>query len=136
MLIQPLPPIVPGRIRESNPVSQTFQLPGQNAAAGPRGPASTAGLASLQTMLAIQEVSSGPVERRRQALRRGEEMLNELGRLQRAMLGDGDGAGCLERLQAVLADPAALAEEAGLDQVLVEIELRAAVEVAKRERRP
>jgi hypothetical protein len=57
MLIQPLPLFVPGRIRESSPANRTFQLPGQNAAHA-SGPASTAGLASLQTILRMLTIAS------------------------------------------------------------------------------
>jgi Class II flagellar assembly regulator len=133
MLIQPLSMFAPGRIREARAAAEPFRVPGQGASR-PGGPASTAALTSLQTLLAVQEVTPGREEQRRRAVRRGEELLTELGRLQLAMLGDGDAILCLERLHLVLADQPGLPDDEDLDRILAEIELRAAVEIAKRER--
>ncbi|WP_223861805.1 flagellar assembly protein FliX, partial [Geminicoccus harenae] len=67
-------------------------------------------------------------------VRRGEALLAALGDLQLALLGVGDDAACLARLRTALGDEAPMVIEPELADVLAEIEVRAAVELAKQER--
>lgn len=93
--------------------------------------AGTAGpVESLSGLLAIQEVSDEP-GRRRRALARGEFLLARLDDLRLALLA---GTFPRHRLSELLATVRAGREEVGdprLREILDEIELRAAVEVAK-----
>jgi hypothetical protein len=90
----------------------------------------TAALTSLDALLALQ--LDQPSRRRRQ-IRRGEATLDALDRLTATLLGGGDESVVLGALRDALAgrEPS---EDPGLDTVIEEIDLRAAVELAKRER--
>ena len=136
MPIQPLATFAASHSRETGRVSAgQFRVPGEPAALRPApGPGSTAALASLQTMLAVQEVSPELDERRQRAVRRGEALLAALSDLQLALLGAGDDSACLARLRTALGDEVPAAIEPELADVLAEIEVRAAVELAKQER--
>jgi len=136
MPIQPLATFAASHSREIGRVSSgQFRMPGEPTSLRPApGPGSTAALASLQTMLAVQEVSPELDERRQRAVRRGEALLAALSDLQLALLGAGDDSACLARLRTVLGDEAPTAIEPELADVLAEIEVRAAVELAKQER--
>ena len=87
---------------------------------------------SMDAQLALQE-ADGPMERRRRAVGRGGRILDMLEKIKLALL-DGSGVSAdLDRLaRAVREDRIATGEE-GLDEVLNEIETRAAVEMAKAE---
>lgn len=94
-----------------------------------------AGVTSLDALLALQELD-GPLERRRRSVRRAGRILDELDGVKLALLGDDERAPeALARLTRAVADQRSETDDAGLEQVLNEIELRAAVELAKREPR-
>jgi hypothetical protein len=135
MPIQPLATFAASHSREIGRVSAgQFRVPGEPAGVRTApGPGSTAALASLQTMLAVQEVAPELAERRQRAVRRGEALLAALSDLQLALLGAGDDAACLARLRSALSDEAPVAMEPELADVLAAIEVRAAVELAKQE---
>jgi hypothetical protein len=89
-------------------------------------------LAALGTVLAAQAAEDGAAERRR-ALTRGRSLLDELDLIRIGLLDGALPAAAIRRLNRLLrADRASLAD-AKLNAVLVEIELRAAVELAKRQ---
>jgi hypothetical protein len=134
MQIQSLPLFAPGRSREAaRAATAPFRLPERGKPVC-GGPASIAALASLATLLGIQEVVPDATERRRRAIRRGDDLLTELGRLQLATLEGGDPAACLRHLRTILAERATVTDDPMLAHVLEEIEVRVAVEVTKRER--
>ena len=94
-----------------------------------------AGVTSLDALLALQELD-GPLERRRRSVRRAGRILDELDGVKLALLGSDERAPeALARLTRAVADQRSETDDAGLEQVLNEIELRAAVELAKREPR-
>jgi len=100
-----------------------------SASAGAQGSMPTEALAGLLSLQEITEELSG----RRRAMARGEKLLDALDGLRHALL-----AGALPRAQiAALAqlvqDSIALADDPRLVEILAEIELRAAVELAKLE---
>ena len=115
----------PGRPRPA------FTLPAPTPAGALR-PGGVAG-AGLAGLLAVQAVGE-PVERRRRAVRRGHDLLERLEELRLGLLDGSVPLASLRRLRLdlVRSEPV---DEPVLREVLAAIELRAAVELAKLERR-
>lgn len=100
---------------------------GQAARVSGVGPVS-----SLDALLALQE-ADGPMERRRRAVGRGGRILDMLDRIKMALL-EGTGVSAdLDRLARAVREERIATGEERLDEVLNEIETRAAVEMAKAE---
>ena len=134
MLIQPLSRATLQRTQAiGRPSAQAFRVAVPDEASRPAGPTSIAALSSLQTLLAVQEVGPTGIERRRRAVRRGQQLLSSLSRLQLAMLGDGDSSACLEDVRSIVREEAGEVDDDELAAILEEIEVRAAVEIAKRD---
>lgn len=114
-----------------------FSLGGMSQAAAPTAAAasaSAAGVSDVSALMALQGVE-GPLERRRRAIRRGGGLLDRLDELKLALLsGDADEAS-LDRLARNLREERADDGDPGLNAVLDQIDLRAAVELAKAEMR-
>ncbi len=90
-------------------------------------------LAAMGAVLAAQERADEEGSRRR-ALRRGGRLLDRLDALHLALLEGGSAAALRRELEATLAEASGASDARPLDDVLREIELRAAVELAKLER--
>lgn len=116
---------------------QGFSIPSDASAAtaeaGKTARASgVAPVGSIDALLALQE-AEGPAERRRRAVKRGGRILDVLDQVKLALL-EGEGAqASLERLARAIREERCGTEDAGLEDVLDEIETRAAVEMAKAE---
>jgi hypothetical protein len=92
----------------------------------------TQGVMGVEALLALQDVGS-PTERKRRAVRRAGRMLDTLDALKIALL-EGEISGAdLDRLRRAIRDERDNTDDPALEAVLDEIELRAAVEVAKLE---
>lgn len=121
------------------PSKKSFAVSGGGAAHGAAATARagvTAGVGSLDALLALQQLE-GPLERRKRSVRRAGRILDELDGMKLALLAEGpDTPDALARLQTAVRDERARTDDAGLEAVLDEVELRAAVELAKREPRP
>ncbi len=106
------------------------------AAAGPSQVSSVsanAGVMGVEALIALQDVGS-PTERKRRAVRRAGRILDVLDEIKVALL-DGDlSSEGLDRLRRAVREERANADDPKLEAVLDEIEVRAAVEVAKLER--
>lgn len=89
-----------------------------------------ASLAPVDALLALQEVSEDPGGRGR-GRRRGEELLDSLDDLRLGLLSGRMSLGALERLSTMVAAKRGQVDDPGLVQILDEIEIRAAVELAK-----
>jgi hypothetical protein len=89
-----------------------------------------AALAPVDALLALQEVSEDPGGRGR-GRRRGEELLDSLDDLRLGLLSGRMSLGALERLSTMVAAKRGQVDDPGLVQILDEIEIRAAVELAK-----
>jgi hypothetical protein len=112
-----------------------FRLPDAAPAAGPGQASSVSGVSGVmgvEALLALQDVG-GPLERRRRAVGRAGRILDVLDEVKIALL-DGalDGAD-LERLRRALRDERMRTDDPKLEAVLDEVEVRAAVEMAKLE---
>ena len=110
-----------------------FSVPAPGAAA-PAGPASAAagvsGVAGVSALMALQGIEDA-VERRRRAVRRGSGLLDRLDELKLALLAGESGEAVLDRLGRSLREERPIDGDAGLDGLLAQIDLRAAVELAK-----
>ena len=99
----------------------------------PRSLASAAPLMSVAGLLALQTVED-PTQGRSRGLAHGEALLEELNALQRELaLGGGSVARLQQIADKVRKRPADLRADPQLNGILDEIELRVAVELAKRE---
>jgi len=119
----------------SRPVAGGFSLGGAGAAADAAPMARAAGptgVASLDVLLALQEVG-GPLERRRKAVRRAGRILDVLDEVKLALLDGGLPPAALERLLAAIREERGGTDDPRLEGLLDEIETRAAVEMAKLE---
>jgi hypothetical protein len=86
----------------------------------------------VEALLALQDVG-GPLERKRRAVRRAGRILDVLDGIKLALL-EGELSGeDLDRLRRAVRDERANTDDPALEAVLDDIELRAAVEVAKLE---
>ena len=112
-----------------------FSLPASGAASGPASAAATSAassVAGVSALMALQGVEDA-TERRRRAIRRGGGLLDRLDELKLAMLNGQDGAPALERLARSMREERPDDADPGLKGVLDQIDLRAAVEMAKAE---
>ncbi len=89
-----------------------------------------AALAPVDALLALQEVSDDPGGRNR-GRRHGEALLDHLDDLRLGLLSGGMSPGALERLAAMVASNRDQVDDPRLTLILEEIEIRAAVELAK-----
>jgi hypothetical protein len=103
----------------------------ETAATGAMG--GVAALGSLDALLALQE-TPGPLERRRRAVRRANQLLDSLDQIKLAMLdGAADPRSALEQLRTLSRDARDGTEDLGLESLLDEVDLRTEVELAKDE---
>lgn len=96
----------------------------------PAAMGSTAPLGALDALVALQEVDD-PTTGRQKAQQRGEELLDRLDRLRMGLLMGRISINELERLSEMVNRESAATSDPRLKEILGEIELRAAVELAK-----
>ena len=112
-----------------------FLIPALQGAGGPSQASSvsaTQGVMGVEALLALQE-TGGPLERKRRAVGRAGRILDVLDNIKVALL-DGDlASGDLDQLRRAVRDERSVTDDPKLEAVLDEIELRAAVEMAKLE---
>lgn len=109
----------------------SFALESSSGAAKPQGTAAASGVGGLDSLLALQGVEDAGARRKRFA-RRGKSALDLLDELKAELLAADLRRETLSRLQGTLAELTEKSGTPGLDEVLGEIELRVAVELAKR----
>ncbi|MDP4004292.1 flagellar assembly protein FliX [Methylobacterium sp. NEAU K] len=102
---------------------------------GAGAPAAAATLAGLDAVLLLQGESETPQERRRRSAKRGHDLLDSLDRLKAALLGGRVAPHELRTIAGRLAERPGASGDPRLDGLMAEIELRAAVELAKLEGR-
>ncbi len=110
-----------------------FSVPSAGPAAGSSATTSTsapASVANVSALMALQGVEDA-TERRRRAIRRGGGLLDRLEELKLALLMGEAGDGALDRLTRTLREERPVDADAGLNNLLDQIDLRAAVELAK-----
>jgi hypothetical protein len=105
----------------------TVSGPGQTSSVS-----AASGVMGVEALLALQDIGT-PTERKRRAVGRAGRILDVLDEIKVALL-DGDLSGeDLDRLRRAVREERAGTDDPKLEAVLEEIELRAAVEVAKLE---
>jgi hypothetical protein len=111
------------RVVTSEPAPETSPASSVSAARGVMG---------VEALLALQDVG-GPLERKRRAVRRAGRILDVLDEIKVALLEGDLSSADLDRLRRAVRDEREGTEDPALEAVLDEIELRAAVEMAKLE---
>jgi hypothetical protein len=112
-----------------------FSLPSVDEAGGvapSSGVSRTAGVMGVEALLALQDVG-GPLERKRRSVRRAGRILDVLDEVKLALLDGELSVVQLDRLRRSVRDERSLTDDPALEGVLDDIELRAAVEIAKLE---
>ena len=125
----------PSAAPRSSPPAAGFSVASTGTSSGAVATTSAAplsGLSGLSSLVALQGVDN-PLERRRRAIRRGGGLLDRLDELKLAMLGGETGHSALERLSRTLKEEREDDPDEGLKAILDQIDLRAAVELAKAE---
>jgi Class II flagellar assembly regulator len=108
----------------------TFTLSEPNAPQAQSAAVALRTLGGIDALIALQGIED-PVERRRRAVRHGTRALDALDELKIGLLSGTLDQATLLRLKAVAADLKDGSGDEKLDQVLSEIDLRVAVELAK-----
>jgi hypothetical protein len=112
-----------------------FRLPSAEAASGPASAGSVtamSGVMGMDALLALQEVGN-PLERKRRAVSRAGRILDVLDDLKIALIDGTITPGEMDRLARAVRDARERTDDPRLEAVLDEIEIRAAVEMAKLE---
>ncbi|QCI63009.1 flagellar assembly protein FliX [Phreatobacter stygius] len=140
MRIPTTPPL--GAVQSTQVAARTdrprsaFELPGGAKSDTPRAEAARPGMAAagLETLLAVQGMMPDDRrEKRRRAMKRGHDALGLLDDLKLALLSGEPMPAVLLKLRGLTAAKLEASGDDGLDGVLAEIDLRAQVEIAKRE---
>ena len=100
---------------------------GATATTPASAPSAVTDVSALMALQGVEDVT----ERRRRAIRRGGGLLDRLEELKLALLMGEAGDGALERLTRTLREERPVDADAGLNNLLDQIDLRAAVELAK-----
>ncbi len=118
----------PGATRQAP--SGTFSLGGNEAPQAPSAAVALRTLGGIDALIALQGVED-PAERRRRAVKHGRRALDALDELKLGLLGGNLDQATMLRLKSVSGDLQDGSGDDRIDQVLAEIDLRVAVELAK-----
>ncbi|KQT81817.1 flagellar assembly protein fliX [Methylobacterium sp. Leaf465] len=99
--------------------------------AGGPGATAAASLAGLDAILTLQSNTDTPEERRRRSAQRGNDLLDGLDRLKASLIMGRVSTRDLQAIGARLSERSGTSGDPRLDGLIAEIELRAAVELAK-----
>ncbi|WP_019907027.1 flagellar assembly protein FliX [Methylobacterium sp. 77] len=112
--------------------SQAFLLGGETAAATSSAASAPAtSLAGLDAILTLQSQEEQPGERRRRFAKRGHDLLDGLDRLKASLVMGRVSTRELQAIASRLSDRSGSSGDPRLDGLIADIELRAAVELAK-----
>jgi hypothetical protein len=108
-----------------------FTLDEMTTATETRAATAPRAAAGIDALLALQGIEEDPTQRRRRSVARGKSALDLLDDLKIGMLSGTLDPAMVNRLRGAATDLKMGSGDAGLDQVLSEIELRVEVEIAK-----
>ncbi|MFN6981561.1 MAG: flagellar assembly protein FliX [Brevundimonas sp.] len=117
--------------------SAGFSLGQTGATAAPSAAsasAATSGVNDVSALMALQGIE-GPLEKRRRAVKRGAGLLDRLDEMKMALLSGEPDEAVLQQLSRTLREDRPDDGDAGLNDLLDQIDLRASVELAKAEMR-
>jgi hypothetical protein len=129
----PTGPSAPQGSRAARSAGGGFSIPtagGGAPASAAQATTSASGVAGLNALMALQGVEDA-TERRRRAIRRGSGLLDRLDELKLALLSGEAGEGALERLSRTIHEDRPTDADPALNALLDQIDVRAAVELAK-----
>ena len=125
--------IVVGVAPRSGAAAGGFRLANATESSSAHQTAAVRSAPALDSLIALQAIQpETPRDRRRKALKRGRGLLDALDDMKLALIEGRADAAALTSLAAQLRDARAATGEAGLDDAVSAIELRAEVELAKR----
>ncbi|KQP40725.1 flagellar assembly protein fliX [Methylobacterium sp. Leaf104] len=127
-VIAPTSPNAGPRRSEGAPA---FAVAGPAPQASGPGATAAASLAGLDAILTLQSNADTPEERRRRSARRGNDLLDGLDRLKASLIMGRVSTRDLQAIAWRLAERGGSSGDPRLDALIAEIELRAAVELAK-----
>jgi hypothetical protein len=110
----------------------SISTPSASGPAGVTAAGSVAYVSSLDALMALQEVG-GPLERRRRAVKRADTILDALEGLKIDLLEGALKPGVLEGLTRAVREQRSMTDDPRLEDLLDQVETRAAVELAKLE---
>ena len=122
-------PAAAGARRNDTMRSFTLSDPGKASTSAAATPA--ASLAGLDAILTLQSNADTPEERRRRSTQRGSDLLDGLDRLKASLIMGRVSTRDLQSIARRLADRTGISGDPRLDSLIADIELRAAVELAK-----
>lgn len=108
-----------------------FSVASPATSTGGPGTTAAASLAGLDAILTLQSNTDTPEERRRRSAQRGNDLLDGLDRLKASLVMGRVSTRDLQAVAARLSERAGTSGDPRLDGLIAEIELRAAVELAK-----
>jgi hypothetical protein len=108
----------------------TFTVSEQDSPRGPAGTAPLRAVAGLDSLMALQGVED-PTERKKRAVKKGRTALDVLDDLKLGMIDGSLDPSTLSRLKVAAEGLTEESGDPGLDQLMGEIDLRVAVELAK-----
>jgi hypothetical protein len=119
-----------GGARPASGGGAAFAPTGGDAPARATSTSAPATLSGLDALIALQAIDGDQPRRRRKAVRRGHDLLDVLEEIKIGLLSGGISGAALDRVAALLGslEPSG---EAGLDDLMADIALRAEVELAK-----
>ena len=126
----PTTPTTSAALQRREAIGPRFSLNDPTGTGQAKAAASTAPLATVDALLALQG-EADPGERRRRAAKRGNDLLDSLDRLKAALLSGRVATATLTQLAGQVAQAHEASGDRQLDELIGHIELRAQVELAK-----
>jgi Class II flagellar assembly regulator len=122
-----------GVTRRSDGSGSSFAPVTTDPASRPATPMSMTAMAGLDALMSLQMIDADRPRRRKQAIRRGNDLLDRLEEIRIGLLSGAFSGEALDRIGSLVMSLEPSGDD-GLDQVIADIALRAEVELAKQGR--
>ena len=130
MRVEAKSPVGTSAVTPRKAAGSSFTLESGSDARGAASASATSGVVGIDALLVLQGEGDAK-DKRRRAARHGSSILDALDRLKADLLAGRISAADLSRLRTLLRQRPDFTDDAGLEEVLAHIELRAEVELAK-----